>query len=105
MKVDDYWTGLVDVISDELPKNVEGAIYRVLTFADNYETFLEKVTEILGNSGDKVIIIEEAESLVDFLNHSWLTENHEIYEMIPTAEKNKNDVVSGQIEFYTHNDA
>lgn len=60
MKTDDYWTGLADVISDELPENVKGANYRVLTFAESYEGFVQKVTETLENSGDKVIFIEEA---------------------------------------------
>lgn len=105
MKSDDYWTGLADVISDDLPENVKGAIYRVLTFAESHDDFIQKVTEILENSGDKLIFVEEAENLTEFLKHSWLLEDHEIYEMMPTAEKNKNDVVTGQIEFYAHDDA
>ncbi len=73
----------------ELPKDVKGAIYRVLTFAENRETFVKKVTEILENSGDEVIFIEEVESLTEFLEHSRLIDDHEIYEVMPTAEKNK----------------
>ncbi len=105
MQTNNYWTGLADVTSKELPKGVKGAIYRVLTYAESYEAFIQKVTEVLENSGDKVSVVEEAEVLTDFLKHSWLIEDHEIYEMMETSEKNREDVVSGQIQFYSYDDA
>jgi len=105
MQTNNYWTGLADVTSKELPKSVKGAIYRVLTYAESYEAFIQKVSEVLENSGDEVSIVEEAEVLTDFLKHSWLIEDHEIYEMMETSEKNREDVVSGQIQFYSYDDA
>ncbi len=95
-----YWTGIADVTSDEMPPNISGAVYRVLTFAENYEAFIQKVTDVLKNSGDTLFIIEDPENLTEFLKHNWLIEDHEIYEMMPTAEKNQDDVVSGEIQYY-----
>jgi len=97
METEKYWTGVADITSSKLPKNIAGAVYRVLTFAEDYETFVQKVTDVLQNSGGTLFIIEEAENLTESLKHNWLIEDHEIYEMIPTAEKNKDDVVCGQI--------
>lgn len=105
MKTEKYWTGIADVTSEELPKNIKGAIYRVLTFAESYETFVQKVTDILSKAGDTLTIIEEAEPLAKFLEHSWVEDDHEIYEMMETAEKNKQDVVCGEIEYYSYDDA
>jgi glutathionylspermidine synthase len=100
METGKYWTGIADVTSDEMPSNISGAVYRVLTFAENYKAFIQKVTEVLKNSGDTLFIIEEPENLTEFLKQSWLTGDHEIYEMMPTAEKNQDDVVCGEIGYY-----
>jgi hypothetical protein len=99
-----YWTGMADVTSDEMPPNISGAVYRVLTFAENFEAFNQKVTDVLKNSGDTLFIIEEPENLIEFLKNNWLTDDHEIYEMMPTAEKNQGDVVCGGIEYYFEED-
>jgi hypothetical protein len=95
-----YWTGIADVTSDEMPPNISGAVYRVLTFAENYEAFIQKVTDVLKISGDTLFMIEDPENLTEFLKHNWLIEDHEIYEMMPTAEKNQDDVICGEIEYY-----
>ena len=105
METEKYWTGIADITSNELPENLSGAVYRVLTFAEDYETFVQKVAEVLQKSGDTLFMIEEAENLTEFLKHNWLIEDHEIYEMMPTAEKNKDDVVCGQINYYAQDDA
>ncbi len=105
METEKYWTGIADVTSNEISENISGAVYRVLTFAEDYETFVQKVADVFQKSGDTLFIIEEAENLTKFLKHTWLVEDHEIYEMMPTAEKNKEDVVCGQINYYAQDDA
>ena len=105
MRTSDYWTGIVDVSSTELPNGAKGAVYRVLTFAEDYDSFLTKVTTVLAASGDTVAFIEEAETLTDFLQHHRLDKSHEIHEMMQTAEKSNVDVVCGDIEYYSFDDA
>ena len=102
MKTDNYWTGLADVTSQytEARKDIKGAIYRVITFAESYEAFVQKVEDVLCNSGDVLLLIEEPESLTAFLKNGWLEDDHEIYEMFDQAEISKNDVVSGEIQHY-----
>lgn len=100
-----YWTGIVDVTSEELPDGIKGALYRVVTYADNYQNFVEKVTTILANFGDTVLVIEESSTLSDFLENGYIDQDHEIYEMLETATKNKQDVICGGIEYYSFDDA
>lgn len=100
-----FYTGIADVTSEELPENAKGAVYRVLTYADDYESFVDKVRAVLYDSGDTLIFIEEPEPLSKFLKHNWVTEEHEICEMMVTADKNKGDVVCGEIEYYAFDDA
>ncbi len=100
-----FWTGIADVTSAELPPNTQGAVYRVLTYAQDYESFLKKVTDVLRNSGDSLAYLEEPEILADFLKHDWVGDDHEICEMMITADKNKEDVVCGEAEYYVFDDA
>lgn len=100
-----FWTGIADVTSPELPSDVQGAVYRVLTYAADYESFARKVADVIPMSGDELQYVEEPESLSDFLRHDWVTEDHEIFEMMKTANRNKQDVICGDIEYYTYDDA
>ena len=104
METDKYWTGIADVTSNNLTKNVKGAVYRVLTFAEDYEAFYRKVETTLRISGDTLVFMEEPEVLADFLKHSWLDKEHEIYGMMKASEKNNQDVVCGEVEYYTFDD-
>lgn len=90
---DNFWTGIADVTSDELPVEAKGAVYRVVTFASDYEAFFLKVSDVLADSGDTLTFIEEPEQVSHFLRHSWVKKDHEVYEMMVTADKNKGDVV------------
>ena len=105
MNTEEYWTGIADVNSSELPNAARGAVYRVVTYAKDYDLFVQKVTDVLSSSGDILTMIEEPERLSTFLEHGWVEKDHEIYEMMRTAEKNKQDVVCGEVEYYTLDDA
>lgn len=103
-----YWTGLANMVSDgayQMPINAIGLITRVVTFANSYDEFLQKVSDVADKSGLKLIHLDEAEVLSDFLAHQWVTDDHEIYEIMEQAEKIVENVVSGEIEYYTHDDA
>ena len=99
-----YWTGLADFISNEMPSNAIGIVARVVTYAVTFEDFETKVRDIEENSGGSLIVIEEPFRVADFLKKA-LDENHEIYELLETAKKNLDDVVYGKYKYYTQNDA
>lgn len=101
---ENYWTGLADFISSEMPTNAIGVIARVVTFAPTLEDFECKVHDIEENSGGKLIVIEEPYRISDFFKQK-LDKSHEVYELFETAKKNVNDVVFGDYEYYTQNDA
>ncbi|MCO6511272.1 MAG: hypothetical protein J5I65_10830 [Aridibacter famidurans] len=100
MDTDKYWTGLADVVSDYIPSNAKGAIYRVLTFSESYDEFVEKVRTILKKSGDILLVIEEPELLKDFLTHDFVSDDHEIWDLMEQAAKKPQDVVCGDLELY-----
>lgn len=100
-----YWTGLADVTSRHLPSDVKGAIYRVLTYAADCDAFVRKVSKVLSDSGDTLSFMEEPELLAAFLSHEWVEKDHEIFGMMITAEKSKDDVVCGDPEYYSFDDA
>lgn len=108
MNYQDYWTGLANLVSDgtyEMPENAIGMITRFVTFATNYDDFLQKANDVAKKSGLKLIFIEEPERVNAFLKHQWATDDHEIYELLEQAEKIKENVVCGEFHYYTHNDA
>jgi hypothetical protein len=104
MNIENYWTGLADFTTNEMPPNAIGIIARVTTYALGYEEFIRKVSEINSKMGGKLIVIEDACEVSDFLIHD-LHEDHEIYEMLETAQKFPNDVVYGNFNYYTKDDA
>ncbi len=99
-----YWTGLADFTTSEMPSNAIGIVARVVTFAEGYDEFYEKVREINTNMGGQLIIIEEPSNVSDFFDQQ-LDKDHEIYEILETAHKFPNDVVYGEYHYYTSDDA
>ena len=105
VELEKFWTGIADVTSEDFPENVKGAVYRVLTYTDDCDSFLVKVKSVLSASGDTLILIEEPERLSDFVKHDWVYKDHEIFEMMITADKSRADVVCGEAEYYSSDDA
>ena len=105
MEMKEYWTGIADVASDTLPANIKGALYRVVTFAEDREAFTAKVQRVLLEAGDRLLYIEETETVDSFLKQSWVDNDHEIFELIETAKRQKANVVCGDAEFYSFDDS
>lgn len=98
------WTGIADVTSGHLPENVQGALYRVLTFAESQAEFHEKVRRALLESGDTLQYMEDVELVSELFVREQPGSDHEIHEMIETSDKSREDVVCGEIVFYTRSD-
>jgi hypothetical protein len=105
MNTEYYWTGIADVTSNSLPQGAKGAVYRVLTFAIDHDMFAQKVTDHFSRSDDTLLSIESAEQLCDFLEHSWVADDHEIHAMMQTADRDRHDVICGGTQYYSEDDA
>ena len=100
-----FWTGLADFKTDYMPLNAIGVVARIVTHAESYEAFYEKVDQMYRNEGWVLNYINESSRVSEFLFEEWVTEDHEIHEMLEQAKKCPNDVVHGEFAYYTHNDA
>ncbi len=98
-----FWTGLAEFTTDDLPSHSIGIIARVVTFAKDYDAFYKKVEQINSQMGGVLNNIEESFRVPDFLKQQ-LIKDHEIHEMFEQAKKSPNNVVYGKFHNYRHDD-